>query len=151
MHKKISILTAMAFLSGCATSGPSFSNAPHLAQGGSGVYVYRTKHFLSGFGATIYVDNKPLGIVHDNGYLFKKLSPGVHTVSVKNSSGLFSTSLTSQKFTLEPGTVKYIKVEWETNGHFHTMSGGTTFHDFAWALQLIHASVAKNELVSLRY
>ena len=140
-------------LSGCAASGPMFANAPHLSQGESGVYVYRTKHMLAGKGlaAKVYVDGKPLGKLRDNGYLYQKLSPGAHTIGVESGATLFKKVILRKQIFVKSNSVAYIKLEWEANGGSQMYSGNLMLPTNDWRFYEIPKAVANHELPTLRY
>ncbi len=133
-------------LAGCSTaSGPAFNESKTLPSGATGIYVYRVEHVVAGFGATISVDGKEIGVLKDNGFLFASLSPGPHTLSVPDRSNILKTNLIEYKFNLTPHQVRYIRLNWQADGKVQ-WSGAGAVPEWNWAFEAIAPKTAKTEL-----
>ena len=151
MSRKIVIIILTLLLASCSASGPMYSNAPHLMQGESGVYIYRPSKPAGG-AAMISVDGVNLGKLRSNGYLYKKLAPGSHTIGVVSKDTIFKKVIIPKQIDIKPGTTKYIQVVWKATGGTQTLGNGTIIVPlYDWGYQDVPDSYAKSVMRSLHY
>lgn len=103
----LSLLTACTSVS----TGPLYSESK--ASSSTGIYVYRSHHFLSGSGIDIYMDNHVVANLKDTGFVFIPLTPGTHTLGTRNPLDLsFRRKMVSYPFSIASHQLKYVKVFW---------------------------------------
>ena len=80
---KKAVLVLLSFvLFGCAASGDVFSGFKQPNGDNGMVYVYRPHQFVGGgVSFDVGVDDAPLGVLRNGGYLEKELPSGVHFVT----------------------------------------------------------------------
>ncbi len=149
MYKNIFLLLVSLFiLAACSTAGgPSFSGYKAAGANDTGVYLYRLKHFASGFGENVLIDGKPWGTLKDNGFLYTRLTPGTHTISMPYRNLLFTKS-NDKTFTVSSHEIKYFKIVWSPSGNLTWLSGGPV-PEWNWSYVAMPASAAKQEMQSL--
>ena len=77
-------ITAL-MLAGCAATGDQFSEFNTPKKGNGDVYIYRPSQFLGGGVAfTINLNDQPLGVLRNGGYLHKELPTGVSFLSASS-------------------------------------------------------------------
>lgn len=151
MCKELSVFLALALLSGCAASGPTFSSGPHLMPGKSGLYIYRSNNLLEGriVKNDIYLDGKNIGKLANGGYLYVPAAPGPHTLQVTNKI-LFSDNGSKMSLTLRPKQVAYYKIGVQWGGSY-TVAGGASLPAGTMVFIRVPGAIAINELRALHY
>lgn len=145
--RKYLILSICLLLQACSAKGPAFNSAaPPLSSQDTGLYVYRTAHVIGSLGGTyVFVDNKNIGYLRDNGYIYTKLMPGTHTLSVPDKSNIFVTAYIKHSFSVRNHSISYIKLRFIPDGK-STWSGGVPLPEYNWSLQEVPPSIAKTEM-----
>ncbi|MVW74261.1 DUF2846 domain-containing protein [Pseudomonas xionganensis] len=105
---KATILAGAAYLSGCAASGPEFTNIAEPPADKSQIYIYRPWAFTAGgVGLPILHNGEQLPYpLHNKGYLHYLAQAGHHEIHV-NANGLIDRKL--QLYT-KPGETYFIKL-----------------------------------------
>lgn len=86
---KIYLLLITFLLTACAAGGQLYKEIqqPNL-EGKSSVVVFRKKQFADGGSCyTVYVDNKPVGVWGNGGFIRVILAPGEHKISIPHMNG----------------------------------------------------------------
>jgi hypothetical protein len=83
---RLMIVVTLTAAAGCGASGPLFKPALNGVNQETIVYLYRPYIFKGG-GATpnIYVDNKRVVLLKNNGYTQIQLNPGPHSIAFKKA------------------------------------------------------------------
>ena len=105
---KATILAGVAYLSGCAASGPEFTRIAEPPADKSQIYIYRPWAFTAGgVGLPILHNGEQLPYpLHNKGYLHYLAQSGLHEVHV-NANGLIDRKL---QFHTNPGETYFIKL-----------------------------------------
>jgi hypothetical protein len=153
------VFLLVPFLSmvGCTTVGPSFTSVPveQIPQGKGIVYVYRPKTIaMAGVTAEIFVDDRPIVPIRNNGYVAIPLSAGVHTITHKwkaNSSGPFSKPIKRQVVVKNKGSVYFrifsvANIDYEHPNYRETV----TKSQIRWAFEEVNSAAAIPEIVNCK-
>ena len=81
---RILIVTSLLFLSACSATGPRYSELPEEPlEGKSEIVVYRLSQLAASGGCyRVSIDDTPIGILANGGYVRKIVPPGKHKVSI---------------------------------------------------------------------
>ncbi|MEM1145564.1 MAG: DUF2846 domain-containing protein [Pseudomonadota bacterium] len=106
MIRKI-LLISVLFLSGCAASGPLFSEVVP-AEGKGVLYVYRSNAMVNCcVSPVIYINGAESGSLKNGGYIPVVLDPGTYEVAAENTSVGFNK--VSTKVEIVAGKSHYVK------------------------------------------
>ena len=91
MVKKLLILLAISYITGCA-SVPMASKEEDNAKkqfsappaGYSGLYIYRNSNFGGALKKDVFIDGKLIGETAPMTYFYRKVKPGKHTLSTES-------------------------------------------------------------------
>ena len=110
MCKIVLVIILSYSLIGCKASGPIFRDE-QLESDEAIVYVYWANTIKGSAGSIeINVDGKFIGKLRSNGYLFKRISPGEHTIGCKTYC------MGTRKFTAEPMQAYYFNTDYVIKG-----------------------------------
>ena len=85
LHAVLLALVAVCAVSGCAT-GPAFSGLDPVPPGKSQIYFLRAGMiFGAGMTFDILVDDKPVGVLANSGFIPVAVSPGRHVLNAQTS------------------------------------------------------------------
>ncbi len=90
--KKVLLLIAVVIqLTGCASvqmgdaaEDTRLKSFPTVSADKAGIYVYRNEMFGAAIKAVIEIDDKHLGQTASKTYLYKEVTPGKHTITVRS-------------------------------------------------------------------
>lgn len=108
---KFSMFFMVLYLSGCAATGPEFSNIIEPPAEKSQIYIYRPWAFTAGgVGLPIMHNGEQLPyLLHNKGYLNYLAQPGRHEIHV-NASGMIDRKF---QFDSSPGETYFLKLSVE--------------------------------------
>lgn len=151
MYKFIAALFSVCLLVSCSATGPYFSSTNTLGANDTGVYLYRGNYLAGiGMGATVSVDGRVIGNLRNNGFLFARLTPGSHVISIPDPALIFSSRALTYPIRVANKEVKYVKIGWDyDNGRMNHLAGGLILPAMNWSFTTVPASIGKREIQSL--
>ena len=159
MFKNYITLTLAFVLTGCSSaSGPAYTSFQSGNVSNTGIYIYRPDAL---FGATasppVSVDGKSLGSLKNNGFLFARVAPGSHTISISYRD-LFIAKYRTFNVHVAQNQVAYVKVLWANGGEQRMHNAGSgknplyySAPEYNWVYHQVSAGTAKSELHSLNF
>lgn len=127
MKKYAGIFVAVVFLSGCAATGPKYSEQvsrlPALQENSARLFVFRTGEFTqySGRAASVKLDGTTIGKCAYKGFDIFDIPASTHTLSVDMWDSPGSCSL---KIEVNPRDIYYYEIKPRTGNHTGAYIGG---------------------------
>ncbi len=159
MYKYLMIFMFSLLTACTSTSSGALYSESNAAQGNTGMYVYRPHHVLSGSGLELSVDGNQAANLKDTGFVFVRLNPGTHELSIpdSNSGSVFGHHTINHSLSVRPREVKYVKIIWSVGwdikpgvavGNSTLVPGSIVKGN--WIYVEVPKSVAINEMKMLR-
>jgi hypothetical protein len=150
----ISRYAVIAFLTGCAASGPIFSPHQGIQADQALLYVFRPDaHAMSVLAAEIEVDGKVQAQLENNGYVALPLAAGRYVVVQRWKAGLLGEKglenrPISSTVDLAAGSVTYLRLG--TQAAVDGPTAGKLVTQFRWELRKVSEADAAQEVAKCR-